>query len=78
MNGKIFTAKNLIIFGISLVLLVLGYILLGQGPADNPLSKSVAPVVLIAAYCVLIPYGILARGKEPPKGDAQQPKKKGV
>jgi hypothetical protein len=76
MNGTLFSSKNMILFGISLVLLTIGYILLGQGPVDNPLSKTVAPIVLVATYCVLIPYAIMARDKKPPKDDQQ--KKSGV
>jgi hypothetical protein len=79
MQGSIFTAKNYKIFGICLALLILGYVLLGQGPVDNPLSKSVAPVVLVVVYCILIPYAILARSKEPPKSEDQsEQKRKGV
>ena len=60
-----FTAKNYKLFGVSVALLVVGYILLGQGPIDNPLSKSVAPVVLVFTYLVMFPWAILAREKEP-------------
>ena len=77
MHGKIFSSKNIKLFGICTALLILGYVLLGQGPIDNPLSKSVAPVVLIAVYCVFIPYAIMAKGKEASK-DGQQQKKQGV
>jgi hypothetical protein len=77
MQGTIFSNKNLTIFGISVVLLTIGYILLGQGPVDNPLSKTIAPILLVAVYCVLIPYAIMAKGKEQPKDDQQQ-KKSGV
>jgi hypothetical protein len=78
MNGTLFSSKNFILFGICTALLIVGYVLLGQGPVNNPLSKSVAPVVLIIVYCALIPYAILAKGKEPPKGGQQQQKKQGV
>jgi hypothetical protein len=43
-----------------------GYICLGKGPLDNPLSISVAPVLLVAAYCVIIPIAIIKKNK---KGD---------
>jgi hypothetical protein len=76
MQSTLFSSKNLMLFGIGLVLLTLGYILLGQGPVDNPLSKTVAPIVLIGVYCVLIPYAIMAKSKEPKKNDQQ--KKSGV
>jgi hypothetical protein len=60
-----FTAKNYKLFGIGIALLVVGYVLLGQGPVDNPLSKSVAPVILVFTYVVMFPWAILARDKEP-------------
>jgi hypothetical protein len=75
--STIFTSKNIKLFGVCLALLVLGYVLLGQGPVDNPLSKTVAPVILVAVYCALIPYAILAGSKETPR-DKEQQKKKGV
>ncbi|MCU0609824.1 MAG: hypothetical protein MUF22_08685 [Chitinispirillaceae bacterium] len=69
-----FTSKNYALFMLCLVLLVVGYVLLGQGPVDNPLSISVAPVVLVLVYCALIPLAIMANGKAP----AQKEKKTGV
>lgn len=77
MHGSIFTSKNIVLFGVCLGLLVVGFILLGQGPAENPLSKSVAPIVLVAVYCVLLPVAIMVRTKELPKNGSQQ-KKQGV
>jgi hypothetical protein len=64
MHDKIFTSKNIILFLIGMGLLVVGYVLLGQGPADNPVSKTVAPLVLVAVYCVFIPYAILSKTKK--------------
>lgn len=72
MKSWLFSKKNFYLFALSFVLLVIGYILLGQGPADNHLSKSVAPVILVAVYCGLIPYAMLngygkSAGSEPAK-----------
>jgi hypothetical protein len=64
MQGPLFSSKNLKLFWISAAFLVVGYVLLGQGPVDNPLSKTVAPIVLVAVYCVLVPYAIMAKGKD--------------
>jgi hypothetical protein len=77
MQGTLFSSRNLTLFGISLALLAVGYVLLGQGPVENPLSKTVAPIILVAVYCVLIPYAIMAKGREPPKDSkgGQQQKK---
>lgn len=60
MKKKIFEKNNYVLLGISLALLVLGYFLLSLGPAENHLSKSVAPVILVAVYCALLPYTILS------------------
>ncbi|NLG19012.1 MAG: DUF3098 domain-containing protein [Fibrobacter sp.] len=65
-----FSAINYKLLAVCLVLLITGYILLAQGPVDNPLSKSVAPLILIGVYCVLIPVSLLAKGRE--KGSEQQ------
>ncbi|MDR0306055.1 MAG: hypothetical protein LBI42_04365 [Chitinispirillales bacterium] len=60
MKNWLFSKKNFYLFAASLALLVTGYVLLGQGPADNHLSKSVAPVILVLVYCGLIPYAMLS------------------
>ncbi len=57
---------NYILFGSGIVTIILGYFLLSIGNTttwDNPLSVSVAPVVLVIGYCVLIPYALLYRPK---------------
>ena len=55
---------NLILIGIGILLLVIGFICLATGPADNPVSLSVAPIILTIAYVVIIPLGILFSGKD--------------
>lgn len=64
MLGQIFTSLQFKLLGISIALLVIGYILLGQGPVDNHLSWSVAPAILVIVYCILIPLTIIYRGKK--------------
>ena len=56
--------KNLILIGVGILLLVIGFICLATGPADNPVSLSVAPIILTIAYVVIIPLGILFSGKD--------------
>lgn len=63
--------QNLIIIGVGLVVIILGYILMATGvteePAlpegkwNNPLAVTVAPILLVIGYCVIIPYGIIKR-----------------
>jgi len=59
--------KNILIIGITVVLLGIAYVLLAQGPVDNPLSISVAPFILVGCYCVLIPVAILLKDKNEEK-----------
>jgi len=60
------TTKNFIYIGAGIAVLLLGFVLLSMGiytTWDNPLSVSVAPVVLVIGYCVVIPWAIMARPK---------------
>lgn len=61
--------KNVLIVALGALLIVIGFICLAQGPADNPVSLTVAPIILMLAYLVVIPIGILWNGKCQKKGD---------
>lgn len=63
--------KNLLLIAIGVLLLVIGFLCLATGPADNPISLTVAPLVLCLAYLVVIPLGILWRSKNEDKNDLQ-------
>jgi hypothetical protein len=58
---NVFSSVHLKFFGLSLVLLIVGYVLLAQGPVDNPLSKTLAPMILVGVYCVLIPIALVVK-----------------
>lgn len=59
--------KNILLVGLGILLLVIGFVCLAQGPANNPISLTVAPIVLVVAYLVVIPIGILWNGKNQEK-----------
>ena len=59
--------KNIILIAFGVLLLVIGFICLATGPADNPVSLTVAPLILVVAYVVIIPIGILFKGKKQDK-----------
>lgn len=61
--------KNLLIVALGILMLVVGFFCLAQGPAENPVSLTVAPLLLVLAYVVVIPIGILWFGKNEKKGD---------
>ena len=58
------TKKNYQLFGIALLTIVIGYIFMGIGPADGFWSLSLAPVILVLGYCVLIPLSIMYKEKK--------------
>lgn len=49
------TRKNWILFGAALGCIAVGYGVLAAG------SITLAPILLVAGYCVLIPWAIMAR-----------------
>ncbi len=55
--------ENFIIIGLGVLLLVIGYILMSQNSVDGFMPTVVAPILLVAGYCVVIPYGILKKPK---------------
>lgn len=52
------TKNNYFILIAGLGTLFLGYFLMNQGPWDNPLSLTVAPIILLIAYLVVFPLAI--------------------
>jgi hypothetical protein len=58
-----FKKINYQILGVGIILLVLGYIALGQDPWDGTMPLVVAPILLVLGYCIVIPLGILYRKK---------------
>ena len=67
-QGVIMRGRDLInmpLLLVSIMLLVLGYILLGQGPVDSVGSWKIAPVLLIFVYIFLLPFTVfLQRNKQ--------------
>lgn len=57
-EGLPFTKMNYYIFAVGLLSIILGYFTLSQG------SITLAPILLVLGYCVIIPVAILYRGKE--------------
>jgi hypothetical protein len=48
-----FTTRNLALLGAGLLAIILGYVLLGDA------NNSIAPLLLVLGYAVLIPLGII-------------------
>ncbi|MBS1519225.1 MAG: hypothetical protein JSS91_14160 [Bacteroidetes bacterium] len=58
------TSKNYYIITAGIILIILGYILMNQNTVAGFMPTTVAPILLIFGYCVVIPVGILYKGKE--------------
>ncbi|MDI6767483.1 MAG: DUF3098 domain-containing protein [Bacteroidota bacterium] len=68
-----FERENYIILGIGLIVIVLGYIALAGNTVEGFSQLTVAPVLLVLGYCVIIPFGIMYRKKvKAPKPDQTQ------
>ncbi|MDH4157663.1 MAG: DUF3098 domain-containing protein [candidate division Zixibacteria bacterium] len=52
-----FGRKNYILFAVAMVVIIIGFYALGQG------SITLAPILLILGYCVLIPISLIVRDK---------------
>jgi len=61
--GFTWGAVNSLLLGISLAVLVAGYVALSRG------STTLAPVMLVLGYCVLVPASLLLRGRNQGTGE---------
>ena len=64
-----FTRKNWSLAIAGLAVIVLGYVFLRIPPAEGFFSLTLAPVLLVVGYCVLIPMAILVRDQPADEGD---------
>jgi predicted tellurium resistance membrane protein TerC len=53
-----FGKKNYLGVGLAVLLLIVGFSLLGLKPASNKVALNVAPVVLLLAYLVVLPWSL--------------------
>ena len=61
---KFFNSKNYLVLGAGLILLVIGFFLLGLNPMDNKIALNVAPFVLVLAYAIVFPIAIMLGKKK--------------
>ncbi len=62
----VFGKRNILIFASGIPVLILGFYLMTFGPWDNPLSRSVSPLILLFGYLVVFPIAILYKDKGKP------------
>jgi membrane protein CcdC involved in cytochrome C biogenesis len=63
--------ENFIIMGIGLLVIILGYIALSGNQVEGFSQLTLAPILLVLGYCVIIPIGIMYRKK--PKSETTSP-----
>ncbi|MCG8607170.1 hypothetical protein MJD09_19575 [bacterium] len=54
-----YAKRNFQLFGIAVLTLIVGYWALAQPPVDGFLTLTLAPILLVIGYCVLIPLAII-------------------
>jgi len=69
-QGLPFNSINYWLFAVGLGVIIIGYVALAQPPAEGFMSLTVAPILLVLGYCVIIPVAILYKKKtlEPTNG----------
>ncbi len=60
---------NYIIFGIGILAIIIGYFVMAKGDTNSFQTLSIAPIVLLIGYLVIIPFSILYRKKSNDKTD---------
>ena len=60
--------ENFAILGVGLLCIVLGYVALSGNTVEGFRQLTLAPILLLLGYCVIIPLGIMYRKK--PKADS--------
>lgn len=45
-------------------LVIVGFYFMSRPPAEGFLSLTLAPIMQVLGYCVVIPYAIMARGPQ--------------
>jgi len=75
-KGKVDTTfplerENFIILGVGLLFIVLGYVALSGNVVEGFRQLTVAPILLLLGYCVIIPLGIMYRKKPKPDSSSK-------
>lgn len=55
--------NNISLFLIGLVAIVIGFALMAQPPVNGFLSRTLAPIILVFAYLVIIPVSLFLKDK---------------
>ena len=59
-----FNKINYVLFGIGLISIVFGYVIIANNTVDSAASTKIGPVILFIGYCVIIPASIIYKPKK--------------
>jgi len=59
-----FDKKNYMLFGIGLLIILVGYILMATGDTDSFQSVKLSPIILLIGYIIVIPFSIFYKFKK--------------
>ncbi len=59
-----FNKINYALFGIGIISIILGYLIIANNSVDSVASTKVGPVILFIGYCVIIPIAIIYNPKK--------------
>ena len=62
-NTWSFSKINYQIFGLGLLIILLGYLIMATGETESIQSVKIAPIILVIGYCIVIPLAILLKPK---------------
>lgn len=65
--------ENFIILGIGLLVIVAGYVALSGNTVEGFSQLTLAPLLLVIGYCVIMPIGIMYRKKTKPNSPQSTP-----
>lgn len=63
--------ENFIILGVGLLFIVLGYVALSGNVVEGFRQLTLAPILLLLGYCVIVPIGIMYRKKAKPESTSK-------
>lgn len=62
-EGWAFTRTNYILFALGVAFIILGYLVMASGTVNSFRSLTLAPIMLVVGYVVLIPAALIYRAK---------------
>jgi hypothetical protein len=65
------TKDNYLILAIGVAVIVIGFIVMAAGGVEGFASLVLAPILLVAGYCVIVPFSILYKKREKKMGAGQ-------